>query len=170
MFINDKATISSYMGMINEATKLASQSSPMGLDAEDLVQISLPVGIGDKGSFMLTEAAAKDLDEQGRQLVSVGGQILAPNARTRYIFDAPPVNQYDLMQNAMFKDKGYVNRTIGGYKVEVNDQPGRPYVTLKFTGGGKTREESVARKDVSLIFQEAERAINQLNAQQSKPK
>lgn len=168
--INDKATISSYMGMINEATKLASQSSPMGLDAEDLVQISLPVGIGDKGSFMLTEAAAKDLDEQGRQLVSVGGQIIAPNARTRYIFDAPPVNQYDLMQNAMFKDKGYVNRTIGGYKVEVNDQPGRPYVTLKFTGGGKTREESVARKDVSLIFQEAERAINQLNAQQSKPK
>jgi hypothetical protein len=168
--INDKATISSYMGMINEATKLASQSSPMGLDAEDLVQISLPVGIGDKGSFMLTEAAAKDLDEQGRQLVSVGGQIIAPNARTRYIFDAPPVNQYDLMQNAMFKDKGYVNRTIGGYKVEVNDQPGRPYVTLKFTGGGKTREESVPRKDVSLIFQEAERAINQLNAQQSKPK
>lgn len=168
--INDKATISSYMGMINQATKLASQSSPMGLDAEDLVQISLPVGIGDKGSFMLTEAAAKDLDEQGRQLVSVGGQIIAPNARTRYIFDAPPVNQYDLMQNAMFKDKGYVNRTIGGYKVEVNDQPGRPYVTLKFTGGGKTREESVARKDVSLIFQEAERAINQLNAQQSKPK
>ena len=168
--INDKATISSYMGMINQATKLASQSSPMGLDAEDLVQISLPVGIGDKGSFMLTEAAAKDLDEQGRQLVSVGGQIIAPNARTRYIFDAPPVNQYDLMQNAMFKDKGYVNRTIGGYKVEVNDQPRRPYVTLKFTGGGKTREESVPRKDVSLIFQEAERAINQLNAQQSKPK
>ena len=168
--INDKATISSYMGMINQATKLASQSSPMGLDAEDLVQISLPVGIGDKGSFMLTEAAAKDLDEQGRQLVSVGGQIIAPNARTRYIFDAPPVNQYDLMQNAMFKDKGHVSRTISGYTVDINDQPGMAYVTMIFKGGGKTHTYSVERKDVSLMFKEAEKTLAILNAQQSKPK
>ena len=168
--INDKATISSYMGMINEATKLASQSSPMGLDAEDLVQISLPVGIGDKGSFMLTEAAAKDLDEQGRKLVSVGGQIIAPNARTRYIFDAPPVNQYDLMQNAMFKDKGHVSRTISGYTVDINDQPGMAYVTMIFKGGGKTHTYSVERKDVSLMFKEAEKTLAILNAQQSKPK
>lgn len=168
MISNDRDVIANMMGKINRATKLADSDLPLGLDAEDITALSVPSGIGKYGYFMISDKTSKNLE--GRELVTVGGKSASAIPNTWYRYELPPANQYDIMQNAMFEDKGSVSRNIKGIKVTINNEPNSPNVTMVFKGSGLTTTQSVPRKDVSLLFKVAEQYIDQYTAQQSKPK
>lgn len=159
---NSPKEISNYIININEATKLADDNLPLGLDAKDITQISRPVGIGNSGYFMISEQASKALE--GRKLVTVGNQIVNdPKPNVWYKYSVPATNQYDVIQNAMFEDTGKVTRNINGYNVTISNNQGTDYVTMIIKGDDINVRQSMPRKDISLMFEAAKQAIDNVN-------
>ena len=147
---------------VNEATKLADDSKPLGISSKDIAQVSRPVGIGDAGYFMVTQDAAKSLNENGRKLVTVGGVIDKDiKANTWYKYKVPPVDQYDVMLNSMFDSKGVINREYNNYKIRINKVDGNPNtVYLTINGNGINETRSVPKTDIAKLLEATQQSID----------
>lgn len=164
----NKDAIQENLAQINQSLKLSGNTS-IGLSVDDIEQASIPVGIGSKGSFILSKEGAAKISETGDvQLIGVGGQPVDASdvkAGVRYQFQAQPKVPYDLIYNEMFKSTGKVSRDIGGSKVIVTKMDTNPGVYFLNIDG---QTQSIPARDLNLIFAEVERAIQQ--SKQSQPK
>lgn len=162
---SDPKTITNYMNYLNEATKLAGEDVQMSLTPDYVSQISVPVGFGDYGYFVLTKAGSKVYE--GHKLVGVDGEPKTPIEGEWYRYKPPVANQYDQLLNAKFDDTGFIKRNIQGYSVTINNVPGENQVKVQISGNGVNKEITSPKKDVSLILKEVENSIKMLNV---KPK
>lgn len=159
----NKAAIAENIGQINESLKYASDKMKIGLAAEDIKQVSIPSGIGTKGSIMFTTSGAKaivDIGDKITLLDAQGNRVKGGDVQENvlYQFQTNPKVPYDALYNEMFKKEGRLEQNIAGSKVTVTNiatDPNHYYLTID----GVTKP--VPAKDINLILKEVEYGINQ---------
>ena len=159
----NKAAIAENIGQINESLKYASDKMNIGLAPDDIKQVSIPSGIGTKGSIMFTTSGAKAISEIGDKITLLdaqGNQVKGDDVQENvlYQFQTSPKVPYDAIFNEMFKKEGKLEQNIAGSKVVITNianDPNHYYLTID----GATKP--IPAKDINMVLKEVEYAINQ---------
>ncbi|NDB85452.1 MAG: hypothetical protein EB127_22525, partial [Alphaproteobacteria bacterium] len=152
----NKAAIAENIGQINESLKYASDKMNIGLAPDDIKQVSIPSGIGTKGSIMFTTSGAKAISEIGDKITLLdaqGNQVKGDDVQENvlYQFQTSPKVPYDAIFNEMFKKEGKLEQNIAGSKVVITNianDPNHYYLTID----GATKP--IPAKDINMVLKE----------------
>ena len=163
---SDEKTIYQYAGKIVAATKQGGQG--MAFPPEAIQMIAIPQGGGKIGAFQIKPGWEKHTD--GMTLIDVAGnEVSDPKPLTWYKADIPALNYRNHLNNSIFEQKGEISRMINGKKVTIRDTKdgNNVYVLID---GKHISDTGIPKKDIDMMFAEAELIINQIDQSKALPK
>lgn len=153
--INDEAVIrTEYAPRISQTIR-ATTGDDFSFGPEDIVSVKIPKDFGNKGGFLISEKAAKNIQENNgtREFRTTTGTIkgaeITPN--TLLAFDYVNPSGYDPLLNKMFESKGRLEKKMpNGYKYSIVNDKIEPIVHITITDPNGVSKSRTVPKGVDI--------------------
>lgn len=153
--INDESVIrTKYAPQISQTLR-ATTGDDFSFGPEDIVSVKVPKDFGNKGGFLISEKAAKNIQENNptkefrTTTGTIKGSEITPN--TLLAFDYVNPSGYDPLLNKMFESKGRLEKKMpNGYKYSIVNDKIEPIVHITITDPNGVSKSRTVPKGVDI--------------------